>query len=205
MNYYERKIFPKMLEKVMSQENYAKERAATLKYSNGRVLEIGFGTGLNLPHYPSHIKKIEALDINPGMNETAYQRMNASGIEVKHHCLSTEKLPFKDNKFDTVVSTWTLCSINDLHSALIEVSRILKPGGQLLFLEHGLADTKSVRGIQHTFTPIKKIIACGCRINIPIDETISQAGFKINHLERFILDNTSAITGSMYRGVAISL
>jgi len=205
MNYYERNIFPKMLEKVMSQENYAKERAETLKHSYGRVLEIGFGTGLNLPYYPAHIKKIEALDINPGMNEKAYQRMKASGISVKHHCLSTEKLPFEDNSFDTVISTWTLCSIDDLHGALMEVGRILKPGGQLLFLEHGLAETKGVRGVQHTYTPIKKVIACGCRINIPIDKAISQAGFKINHLKRFRLDKTSAISGSMYRGIAISL
>jgi len=187
----------------MSKESYANQRPIVLSNASGKVLEIGFGTGLNLPHYPTTIKEVVALDINPGMSKKAQQRSVETGIQVEHHCLSGEQLPFDNESFDTVVSTWTLCSIDDLRSALLEIRRVLKPSGKFIFLEHGLADKPVTQKLQHCVTPIQKIIACGCRLNVEIDKAITSAGFQINKLDKFILNGaTSPLAGSMYRGVA---
>ena len=205
MGFYENKIFPILLEKQMDKANYRHERNEALRDVSGDILEIGFGTGLNLPHYPKHIKKIVALDINPGMNSKSRKRMLASGINVDYHCLNSETLPFEASSFDSVVSTWTLCSIVDLKSALLEIHRVLKPTGKFLFLEHGLAGFK-MQKLQNWLTPVQKIIGCGCHLNREIDEFIQQTGFKFENLDRFIMDGTSTpLASSMYRGTAIPL
>jgi len=200
---YERRIFPFILDKQMNKDNYKHERDSTLSNATGRILEIGFGTGLNLPHYPKHIKKIVALDINPGMNVKAQKRMLESGLNVEYHCLNSEMLPFETSSFDSVISTWTLCSIADLNSALSEIHRVLKPTGKFVFLEHGLAEEPGMQKLQYWMTPVQKIVGCGCHLNRKIDELIRQAGFQIENLERFIMDGASTpLASSMYRGVA---
>ena len=203
MRFYEKSVFPFILDKQMNKENYQRERNITLPNATGSVLEIGFGTGLNLPHYPDHVNKIVALDINPGMNAKAQKRMLESGLDVEYHCLNTENLPFETSLFDTVISTWTLCSITDLHSALLEIHRVLKPNGKFIFLEHGLAENPRMQTLQNWITPIQKVIACGCHLNRKIDASIKQAGFEITNLERFIMEGASSpLAGSMYRGIA---
>ncbi len=203
MNFYEEKIFPAIIEKQMGKDNYKQERNTTLSNVTGKTLEIGFGTGLNLPHYPEHVKKITALDINPGMNSKAQERMQHAGIEVEYHCLNSEALPFETGSFDTVVSTWTLCSIADLDSALAEIHRVLKPTGEFLFLEHGLAEGATMKKLQNLFTPLQKKLACGCHLNRAIDQSIQESGFNIKNLERFWFKGaTSPLASPMYRGVA---
>lgn len=203
MGFYENKIFPYLLDKQMSKASYADERPLALANASGRILEIGFGTGLNLPHYPAHVKDIVALDINPGMNAMAQRRMLEAGVCVEHHCLNGEILPFEDDSFDSVVSTWTLCSIDNLPSALAEIYRVLKSAGKFFFLEHGLADKPSVQKLQHWITPVQKVIGCGCRLNVAIDRALEEAGFRIDKLDKFILSGTtSPLSGSMYRGIA---
>jgi len=203
MGFYENKVFPVIMEKQMSKDSYKSERENILSNVKGRILEIGFGTGLNLPHYPEHIKQIVALDINPGMNDRAQERILETGLNVDYHCLNSESLPFENDSFDSVVSTWTLCSITDLDSALSEIHRVLKPTGMFVFLEHGFAEEAFTQKLQNFFTPIQKVLACGCHLNREIDQLIEQAGFKIEQLERFRFEKaTTPLASPMYRGIA---
>jgi ubiquinone/menaquinone biosynthesis C-methylase UbiE len=123
----------------------AKLRSEALADVGGEVLEIGFGTGLNLGHYPEHVRRITTVDPNPGMGTLARRRVAESGIEVDRRVLSGEELPFEHESFDCVVSTWTLCSIPEVGRALAEVHRVLRPGGRFIFLEHGLSQAPRVQ------------------------------------------------------------
>ena len=206
MGIYEKHLFPFLLDKQMSKLNYAQERPIALREAKGKILEIGFGTGLNLAHYPDRVNNIVALDVNPGMNKKARERAKASSIEVELACLNGEKLPFDNASFDTVISTWTLCSIDNLPTALAEIHRVLKADGQFLFMDHGLGESKRVQRLQHRLTPVQKVIGCGCRLNVPIDTAIASAGFRIENLEKFVLDGAlTPLSASIYRGKALPL
>ncbi len=130
MGFYSNVVFPKILDVVMSNGYMTKARIALLADVSGDIFEIGFGTGLNLAHYPESVKAITTADVNPGMNKLANERIAASPIDVKHDVLNGENLPFEDGSFDSVVCTWTLCSIPDVGSALDEMHRILRPAGR---------------------------------------------------------------------------
>lgn len=203
MGCYEKRIFPMLMDKQMNKESYQREREIALRNVSGRILEIGFGTGLNLPYYPEGIKKIVALDINPAMDKRARDRINASSIDVDYHCLNSEKLPFETGTFDTVVSTWTLCSIADLGSALLEIHRVLSTTGKFVFLEHGLAQEAMTQKLQKLITPVQKVLGCGCHLDREIDRLIKEAGFRIDGLEKFRMSGaTTPLASSLFRGIA---
>ncbi len=145
MGLYSRVVFPHPCDWVMSEPRMSRLRSELLADVGGEVLEIGFGTGLNLPHYPAHVRRITTVDPNPGMNRLAHRRIAEGGMSVDQRTLRGEQLPFADESFDCVVSTWTLCSIPDAGRALGEVYRVLRPGGQFVFLEHGISDDPAVR------------------------------------------------------------
>ena len=147
--------------------------------ATGRVLEIGFGTGANLSHYPESVRQLEIVEPDAALNARAERRLAKSSREVIVHALSAEQLPFDAGSFDTVVSTFTLCSIPDVASALREIHRVLKPGGQFLFLEHGLSPEEGVARWQHRLTPIQKIIGGGCHLDRPMRLLIEQAGLNV--------------------------
>jgi len=206
MGFYASKLFPLILDTQLDQEKYRKERIKTLQDVDGHVLEIGFGTGLNLPHYPSELEKIVALDIIPIKNSKLDSRIQESGIEVDFQLASSELMPFKSNSFDCVVSTWTLCSIHDLDSAFSEIHRVLKPTGRFVFLEHGLAERQSIQKIQRFFTPVQKVLACGCHLDREIDMLVKNAGFKIHHMKKYRLGGImTTLADTMYRGVALPI
>src|SRR4051794_39822012 len=129
MGIYSSVVFPRLCDWVMDDPRMAKLRREALADVGGEVLEIGFGTGLNLPHYPEHVRRITTVDPNSGMNRLARKRIARSGISVAQQVLGGEQLPFEDETFDCVVSTWTLCSIPDVDRALDEVYRVLRPDG----------------------------------------------------------------------------
>jgi ubiquinone/menaquinone biosynthesis C-methylase UbiE len=187
----------------MSREDFANYRRIVLADAVGSVLEIGFGTGLNLAYYPQgRVEKITTIDINPGMNKLAQKRIATSSIEVEYRVLNGEKLPMADDTFDTVVSTWTLCSIKQVETAIAEIHRVLKPGSKFLFIEHGLSNEPNIQTWQHRITPIQKVIGDGCHLDCPIRLLIAK---QFNNLDvrEFYSPNTPKIGGYFYQGVAI--
>jgi ubiquinone/menaquinone biosynthesis C-methylase UbiE len=204
MGFYSEFIFPSMMEFSMSQPLFAKYRQELLANVSGEVLEIGFGTGLNLPHYPCTVEKLTIIDPNPGMKKYAQKRIEASAISVESQILNSEKLPMADNSFDSVVSTWTLCSIANVDRAIAEIHRVLKPEGKFFFLEHGLSQESRVQTCQNILTPVQKIIADGCHLNRNIKQLVANK-FKNLKIEEFYAPNLPKFIGYMYKGIAIKL
>jgi ubiquinone/menaquinone biosynthesis C-methylase UbiE len=203
MNIYSQLIFPNLIDRVMSGQSFADYRKAVLADAVGEVLEIGFGTGLNLAYYPQDsVRKITTVDVNAGMNKLARSRIARSQIPVELQTLNGEKLPMADDTFDTVVSTWTLCSIQQVDRAIAEVYRVLKPGGKFLFIEHGLSNEPNIQTWQHRLTPIQKIIGEGCHLDRDIKQSISQV-FDRLEIKEFYAPNTPKFGGYFYQGVGI--
>lgn len=201
MNFYERKILPYLTDLSLSNSNIAKLRREILAGVTGEVLEIGFGTGLNLPYYPEQIHQIATVDPNPGSSAIAQKRIAASPITVAHHVLSSEKLPMPSCSFDSVVSTFTLCSIPDVEQALAEVHRVLKSGGRFFFIEHGLSPEPSVQVWQNRLTPIQKRVAGGCHFNRNIRQLIENQ-FEQVTIEESYLENSPKVPAYLYKGIA---
>ena len=201
MNIYSNFVFPRMLDWAMSDPVIAQYRQQLLAEVEGEVLEIGFGTGLNLPYYPEKIDKLTTVDPNPGMKKLAEKRIKQSSITVDIRLLNGESLPMEDNRFDCVVSTWTLCSIIQVERAIAEIYRVLKPGGKFLFIEHGLSNEANIQVWQNRLTPIQKIIADGCHLNRNIERLVKQK-FRDIKIDKFYAPNYPKVFGYMYRGIA---
>jgi ubiquinone/menaquinone biosynthesis C-methylase UbiE len=203
MNLYRRIIFPQLLDLALSGERMERYRRQLLAHVQGSVLEIGFGTGLNLPCYPEHIRKITGVDPNPGMGSLARRRIASSPIAVDWQVADAQELPFPSQSFDSVVSTWTLCSIPNVAKALREIRRVLRAGGKLFFLEHGLSEDPQVQRWQNRLNPLQKVIADGCNLNRDMARLIREAGFRFEQLERFYMADQPKIIGYTYQGIAL--
>ena len=186
----------------MSRSFFQSMRKNILKDVKGDILEIGFGTGLNINCYPEEVKKITVLDVNVGMNTRAKKRVKKSLKEVEYVVITAEKMPFKNESFDTVVSTWTLCSIEDVFSAMHEIYRVLKPGGQFIFIEHGLSSDAKIRKWQKRITPIWKIIGDGCYADRNIKEIILSEPFEMQTLQEGETKKTNRLFAYIYQGIA---
>jgi ubiquinone/menaquinone biosynthesis C-methylase UbiE len=173
-----------------------RQRQRTLADASGRVLEIGFGTGLNLPHYPE-VDALAALEPDPHMRERATQRIRsvAPGFPVELVPASAEEMPFPDDAFDTVVSTLVLCSVEDPRRALEEAHRVLAPDGQLLLLEHVRSRRPAVAWLQHALTPVWRNVAAGCHLDLQTVATAEDAGFRFDHLWRSRAGRGSFVQG----------
>ena len=204
-SFYSKFIFPYLCEFVMSGNSLNDFRQEALLETGGEVLEIGFGTGLNLPHYPESVHQIDAVDVNPRMFNLAQKRIKKSGISVTNYILSGENLEMEDSSYDCVACTFTLCSITDVSRALFEINRVLKTGGKFIFLEHGLSDSRRVQVWQHRLNPFQKIIGDGCHLNREMDQLVSGADFEITSLKRFQLPLLPRFIGHCYQGVAVKV
>lgn len=203
MGFYSSYIFPRLLDWSLGAPEFGKYRRSALEPARGETLEIGFGTGLNLPYYPEAVTKLTVIDSENMLEDRVERRIAACPIPVTKMRLDAQgRLPFGDHAFDTVVSTLTLCSIADTAPALAEIRRVLKPDGRFVFFEHGRSDDPEVARRQDRFNPIQKIIGVGCNMNRRIDELIKTAGFEITTLDRFMLPKTPRMLAEMYRGVA---
>ncbi len=187
----------------MARPAFSQLRESLLKPASGAVLEIGFGTGLNLCHYPATITRLSIVDPALLLPMKVTHRMAAAPYPIQTVQVTAEQLPFSDREFDTVVSTWTLCTIPNAVRALREVERVLKPGGRFLFLEHGRSDDHKIAMWQDRLNPIQNVIGCGCNLNRQIDQLIIQAGLTIVHLDRFSMPSVPRLAGEMYRGTAV--
>jgi ubiquinone/menaquinone biosynthesis C-methylase UbiE len=178
-------------------------RRRVLAPARGETLEIGFGTGLNLPYYPEAVTKLTAIDSENMLRKRVEKRVAAARVPVLRLQLDASgRLPFDDCAFDSVVMTLTLCSISDPAAALAEIRRVIKPEGQFIFFEHGRSDDPKVAKRQDRFNPIQRFIGAGCNLNRPIDRLIESAGFEFKELDRFLMPNAPRILAEMYRGVA---
>ncbi|MBF0352157.1 MAG: class I SAM-dependent methyltransferase [SAR324 cluster bacterium] len=203
MGIYSRYVFPVLMDYTMSSGTLGQLRQELLKDVSGNVLEIGFGTGLNLRHYPEHVKVLTTIDNNSGMHHLASKRIEQSGKTVKVETLDGNNIPLADYSFDCIVSTWTLCSIQEVDRALREVFRLLKPGGRFFFMEHGLSEEPSVQKWQHRLTPLQKKVGDGCHLNRDIVQIISRQFNTIDSLKRFYLEGVPKWAGYMYQGIAV--
>ena len=203
MGIYSRLIFPRLCDWAMRTPHIERLRREVLAKANGEILEIGFGTGLNLGHYPEHVRHLTAVDPGVGVTRIARRRIKMSHIDVDLRVQSGEELPFEDGRFDCVVSTWTLCSIREAGRAVSEIGRVLRPEGRYVFLEHGLGDDPGVQRWQRRLSPLQQRLADGCRLDLDVEALIRTGPFGDVRVERFLLENTPRIIGSMYRGVAV--
>jgi ubiquinone/menaquinone biosynthesis C-methylase UbiE len=203
LGFYHHCVFPYLLDRAMSSKVLHLPRQRTLAQAAGRILEIGFGTGVNLQHYPSSVQNIEALDPDVDLDRYSAPRIAASSIDVDFHHLDAEHLPFGADSFDTVVCTLTLCSIADVRHALAEVHRVLKPGGRLLLLEHGLAPDPAVARWQRRMTPLQRRIGGGCHLDRPTAQLVGAAGLAFTATRNYYLPGLPRFAGYMTEGAAI--
>lgn len=202
MGLYGYYVFPRLMDAVMSKEPFQRQRQEALKEARGTVLEIGFGTGLNVSHYPATVTWLTGIDLQNALPRRVEERSIRASFPIEVLRQSADRLPFDDERFDCVVSTWTLCTIRDVRAALREIRRVLKPAGALLFLEHGLSEDPKIVRWQKILNPFQRLFACGCHLNRPIDRLIREAGFTLERLDRFQMDEVPKPGGAMYRGVA---
>lgn len=200
MPFYRERILPHVVHWAMRQALFTEFRRRLVPAAEGRVLEIGVGSGLNLPFYSGSADNVLALDPSPALLSRA--RKGATGNpRVAWLEASAEAIPLGDRSVDTVLTTWTLCSIPDVACALEEVRRVLKPSGKLLFVEHGRAPQAAVSRWQDRLTPMWKRVAGGCHLNRPIDRLIERAGFLVETLDTGYLQGPRMLT-FMYEGCA---
>ncbi len=203
MGIYGQHIFPRLMDSGLSSPQHRTLRARVLARATGSVLEIGFGTGLNLPCYPPDVQNLVGVDLTTMLEQKVAGRIARAAFPVKRiEQDASDPLPFEDESFNTIVSTWTLCSIDRLRAALLELRRVLRRDGFFLFLEHGRSDRTLAATLQDAVNPFQNVVACGCNLNRKIDQEIQDAGFKIIELERFKVTGVPRVFGEVYEGAA---
>lgn len=202
MGFYKRVIFPRLCDLLLGGPLVARHRRALLAEAYGEVLEVGFGTGLNLPFYPEGVRRLTAVDPNDGTHALARQRSRRSRVTVERRVLSGERLPFDDGTFDCVVSTFTLCSITDVGAALSAACRVLRPGGRFLFFEHGLSPDAPVRRWQMLLNRLQMWLGDGCRLDRDVRGLVESQPFSSVRMEQFYLRGFPWTHGYVSRGVA---
>lgn len=201
MALYRDRILPYLIHISMRQKTLMPYRQRVISRAKGRVLEIGVGSGPNLPFYGNKVASVVALDPSPKLLALAHRAAAKAASSVEFLQGSAETIPLADKSFDTVVTSWTLCTIPDVQRALGEVRRVLNPDGRLLFVEHGLSPDTGVRKWQDWLTPAWKRIGGGCHLNRPIVALIEGAGFRIERLETGYMKGPKPMT-FMYEGSA---
>ncbi|MBT3426563.1 MAG: class I SAM-dependent methyltransferase [Gammaproteobacteria bacterium] len=200
MNWYDRVVLPTLLNTLMKSPEMTRIRARQIPKAQGRVIEIGVGSGLNLPFYEPGTQ-VFAIDPSEELQVYAKRVAQQSGTDVVFSAQSGESIPADDNSFDTAVITWTLCTIKDALKALDEVRRVLKPHGKLVFAEHGLAPDASVVKWQNRINPVWRSLAGGCNLNRSPEQLLTQAGFSFEELQCGYIAGPKIATYT-YQGVA---
>jgi SAM-dependent methyltransferase len=184
---YERRVFPWLNDKLNADPALVQMRADALRDAQGSTLEIGFGSGLNLEHYPTAVSKLVAVEPNPGMLERARERIARVPFTVEVIQAAAESLPLPQASVDTAVSTLTLCSVSEPEQVLKELHRVLRPDGRLVLMEHGLADDDGVARWQHRLDWLQTKLACGCHLTRPMAALLQRCGFRTDGLRQFFV------------------
>ena len=189
MGFYSNVIIPFFYDYSMDSKKINEGRKSILgRITEEEILEIGFGTGINLKFYPQNVKKIIGIDANNVMLEQAKKKITNGRFEIDLIGQSSESLPFPDNSINAVLSTYTLCSIKEINVALKEIYRVLKPSGKYYFLEHGLADNPRTQKWQHRLNPLQNIWSNGCNLNRDMKSLIEHAGFNITEIKNYFMN-----------------
>lgn len=202
MGFYQDQLLPRFQNKVMDRKDLREVRARVCSALSGEVVEVGFGTGLNAPHYPATVHKIAAVEPSTLCMRIAESRISATSTRVELAGLTGETLDLPSDQFDAALSTWTLCTIPDVDAALAEILRVLKPGGRFHFVEHGRAPDASVARWQERIEPPWKHVAGGCRLTREISELVERAGFEIDGLHTYYMSGEPKMFGYTFEGVA---
>jgi ubiquinone/menaquinone biosynthesis C-methylase UbiE len=201
VNFYNRRVLPRLIDFAMTREDATRLRAAHVPAAHGVVLEVGIGSGLNLPFYTRGVTRVYGVDPSAELLAMARERAAAAPFPVELVHGSADRIALGDASVDTVVATWSLCSIANAPEALREMRRVLKPGGTFIFVEHGLAPDGGVRKWQNRLTPFWRPFAGGCHLNRKMDDLVRGAGFAITELRTEYLPGPRAFT-FMYQGRA---
>jgi ubiquinone/menaquinone biosynthesis C-methylase UbiE len=199
---YERRVFPWLNDRLNADPELVRLRAEAMAAAKGRTLEIGFGTGLNLAHYPAAVSELVAIEPNEGMLDRATDRITAVKFPVKVIHATAETLPLTDRTIDTAVSVLTLCTVDEPARVLGELHRVLRDEGCLIVLEHGLAEIASVVKWQMRLDWLQGKLACGCHLTRPIAELLSQSGFRFESVRQFFVPKMPRTHGWVTVGVA---
>lgn len=202
MAFYRTRILPRLLDSAVSSPEADRLRKEVLAPARGRLLEIGFGTGLNAAHYPPAVTSVVGLDPNPGAAKLAQPRIAAASVPIELQLGAGERLPFPDSSFDTVVTTLVLCSVTSVEATLKEIRRVLVPGGSYLLMEHGLAPDPKLQRRQAMWNGLNKLVF-GCHLNRPIARMVTDSGFEFLRSSEFFMESEPRSVGYITMGVAV--
>lgn len=201
MGWYVDRVLPRIVDLALRGDEFDAIRARVCGALAGEVLEVGFGSGLNVPHYPAAVRRVRAVDPATAGRRLAADRVAASEVPVEYVGLDGEQLPLDDGSVDHVLTTWTLCTIPDVDRALGEMRRVLRPGGSLHFVEHGLAPQPGIARWQHRLTPVQRRVFGGCHLDRPIDALVEGAGFRLTALDTYFAAGPKPFT-HLFEGTA---
>jgi len=202
MGFYDKFILPRLMNLMMGNRFMKAERQKCLAGVSGTVLEVGFGSGHNLPFYPAGVLRVVAVDPSRESAKLAKKRIAEARFPVEYLPLEGERIASPDHSFDCVVSTFTLCSIAEPLAALAQMRRVLKPGGKLFFAEHGLSRDESVQRWQHRLNRIQNRICGGCNLNRDIRRMVAEAGFELDQVDQYYMQGAPKFGGFLTRGIA---
>lgn len=201
VGFYEDRILPRIVDLTLSGPAVARIRARVCAGLSGEVLEVGFGSGRNVPHYPATVQRVRAVEPAEAARRLAADRVADSPVTIEHVGLDGTHLPVDSGSVDHVLVTWTLCTIPDVQGALAEMHRVLRPGGVLHFVEHGRAPDPRVARWQDRLTPLQRRVAGGCHLNRPIGSLVRGAGFEVRDLDTYYALRPK-VFGHFYEGTA---
>lgn len=203
MGFYRDWFLPRAIDWTLGSRDFQELRRKCVEGASGTVLEVGFGSGLNLPYYPRNVRKLYAVEPAEEAWKLAQQAVAASPFALEWLGASAESIPLPDSSVDAVASTFTLCTIPDAALALREIRRVLRPGGIFHFVEHGLSSDRRVARWQNLLNPFQKRLAGGCHLNRPVEELITAAGLRIERIDNFYLRRPKVVM-CIYEGEARS-
>ncbi len=202
MGIYAEQVLPRFIDVVCNMKANHPQRLRVCEGLSGDVIEIGFGSGLNVPFYPPAVTQVTAVEPAGVGWELAGKRLRETRIPVRRAGLDAATLPFPDDHFDAALSTWTMCTIPDIGTALSELRRVLKPGGTVHFVEHGLAPDEPVRRWQRRLEPVQKRVFGGCHLTRPIASLVRDGGFTITDLDVYYEEGSPKFLGANTLGIA---